>query len=170
MSCGPVSCWQHKILRCLGRTACSSEKGSLGRDMSSVGTLVGLLLALTWWAASALLEQSSSTSSSWCGLCQWPDWAPHWLGDRTLAPWAWSWSLQGHEPNSATSGTLGSSKRFFCHHWLACSNTLVCPWWSLEGLLAAAQNWPISYKKVLGKNPQLVSIFVCHEGSLSAFL
>ncbi len=129
--------------------AVSTRKGSLGRDMPSVGMLVGLLLALTRLAASALLELSSSTSSSWCGLCRWPDWAPHQLNARALAPWACSWSRQGHEPNSAASGTLGSSKRFFCRRWLACSDTLACPWWSLEGLLAAAQNWAISYQKVL---------------------
>ncbi len=41
-----------------------------------------------------------------------------------------------------------------------CSNTLACPWWSLEGLLAAAQNWPISYQKVLVKTPQLVGNLV----------
>ncbi len=95
------------------RNGCSYEKGSLGRDMPSIGTLVGLLLALTWWAASALLELSSSTLSSWRGLCRQTDLAPHRLGARALAPWACSWSLQGHEPNSTASGTLGSSKRFF---------------------------------------------------------
>ncbi len=136
----------------------------------SVGLLVGLLLASTRQAASALLELSSSTSSSWRGLCQWPDWSPHWLGDRALAPWACSWSLQSHEPNSAAGGSSGSLRRFFCRWWLVCSITLVCPWWSLEGMLAAAQNWLISYKKVLDKSPQLVGILVCHEGSLTAFL
>ncbi len=40
-------------------------------------------------------------------------------------------------------------KKIFCHQWLACSNTLACPWWSLEGLLTAAQNWPIYYQKIL---------------------
>ncbi len=136
-------------MRRLGRTAVPTWKGSLGKDIPSVGMLVGLLLASTWRAASALLEPSSSTSSSWCGLCQQPDWAPHWLCARAFAPWACSWSLQGHKPNSATSSTSGSSKRIFCCQWLACSDMLSCPWWSLEGLLAAAQNWPISYQKVL---------------------
>jgi hypothetical protein len=60
----PISRCQRKILRRLGGSACSFEKGSLGRDMPSVGMLVGLLLALTWQGASALLELSSSTSSS----------------------------------------------------------------------------------------------------------
>ncbi len=128
---------------------CSYEKGSLGRDMPSVGTLVGLLLALTWWAASALLELLSSTLSSWHGLCRRPDWAPFGLGTRALAPWACSWSLQGHKPDSATSSTFGSSKQFFCRQWLVCRDTLACPWWSLEGSLMAAQNRPISYQKVL---------------------
>jgi hypothetical protein len=133
------------------RNGCSYKKGSLGRDMPSIGMLVGLLLALTWRAASALLELSSSILSSWRGLCRRPDWAPHWLGAHALAPWACFWSLQGHEPNSAASGTSGSSKRIFCHWWSACSNMLASSWWSLEGSLAAAQNWPISYKKVLDK-------------------
>ncbi len=150
--------------------AYSFKKGSLGWDMPSAGMLVDLLLASTRQAASALLELSSSTSSSWCGLCQQPDWAPHRLGNCTLAPWACSWSLQGHEPNSSASSILGSLKRFFRRWWLACSNTLACPWWSLEGLLVATQNRPISYKKVLDKNPQLVGILVCHKGSLLAFL
>jgi hypothetical protein len=133
------------------RISCSYKKGSLERDMPSIRMLVGLLLALTWQAASALLKLSSSTSSSWRGLCQQPDWAPHQLGAQALATWACSWSLQGHDTNSATSGTLGSSERIFHWWWLACSNTLACLWWSLEGLLAAAQNWPIFYKKVLDK-------------------
>ncbi len=138
---------QQKKLRCLGGTAIPTRKGSLGKDIPGIGTLVGLLLASTWQAASALLEPSSSISSSWCGLCRWPDWAPHRLGACALAPWACSWSLQGHEPNSAASSTSGSLNRFFCCHWLACSNTLACPWWSLEGPLTAAQNRPISHQK-----------------------
>ncbi len=149
VSRGPISCSQQKKLRRLGRMAVPTRKGSLGKDIPSIGTLVGLLLASTWQAASALLEPSSSTLSSWCGLCRQPDWAPHWLGTRALAPRACSWSLQGHKPNSAASSTSGSSKRFFCRRWLVCSNTLSHPWWSLEGLLAAAQNWPISHQKVL---------------------
>jgi hypothetical protein len=152
VSCGSISrSSPKKFWERLSGMAVLTRKGSLGlgRDIPSVGTLVGLLLALTWQAASALLELSSSTSSSWRGLCQWPDGAPHQLGARALAPWACSWSLQGHEPNSAASGTLGSSKRIFLRRWLACSNTLACSWWSLEGLLAAAQNRPISYQKVL---------------------
>ncbi len=131
------------------QNGCSYEKGSLGGDMPSVGTLVGLLLASTWQAAYFLLELSSSTLYSWCGLCKWPDWAPHWLKARALAPCACSWSLQGHEPNSAASSTSGSSKRIFCRQWLACSDVLACSWWTLEGLLATAQNWSISYQKVL---------------------
>ncbi len=131
------------------RNGSSYEKGRFGKDIPSIGTLVGLLLALTRQAASALLELSSSTLSSWRGLCRRPDWAPHRLGARVLAPWACSWSLQGHKPNSAMRSTLGSSKRFFCLRWLVCSNTLACSWWSLEGLLVATQNWPISYQKVL---------------------
>jgi hypothetical protein len=131
------------------RNSFSYEKGSLGRDMPSVGTLVGLLLALTWQTASALLELSSPTSTRWCGLCWWPDWAPHWLGACALAPWDRSWSLQGHKPNCAASSTWGSPKQVFCHWWLACSDVLACSWWSLEGLLVAAQNRPISYQKVL---------------------
>ncbi len=150
VSRGSISCsFPRKFWERLSRTAALMRKGSLGRDMPSIGMLVGLLLALTWLAASVLLELSSSTSSSWRGLCQQPDWAPHRLGARVLTPWACSWSLQDHEPNSAASCTLGSSKRIFCHRWLACSNTLACPWWSLEGLLAATQNRPISYQKVL---------------------
>ncbi len=151
------------------RNGCSYEKGSLGGDMPSVGMLVGLLLALNWQAASALLELSSSISSSWCGLCWQPDWAPHQLGAHVLAPWACFWSLQGHKPDSAASGTLGSSKWFFCRQWLVCSNTLACPWWSLEGLLAAVQNWLSPTRRFLMKNPQLVVILVCLEGCLSAF-
>ncbi len=137
------------FLRCLGKMAIPTRKESLGKDIPSIGMLVGLLLALAWQAVSALLEPSTSTSSSWCGLCRQPDWAPHQLGARALAPRACSWSLQGHEPNSSASSTSGSLKRFFCHWWLACSDTLSHPWWSLEGSLAAAQNWPIFYQKVL---------------------
>ncbi len=127
VSCGPISCWQQNFLRRLAprQNGSSYKKGSLGRDMPSVGMLVGLLLARTRQAASALLELLSSTLSSWRGLCRQPDWAPHRLGARALTPRASSWSLQGHEPNSAMSGTSGSSKFFFAvddrHaaiHWL----------------------------------------------------
>ncbi len=93
-----------KIWVRLGRTAVPTRKARL----------VGLLLAWTRQAASALLELSSPTSTSWCGLYRQPDWAPCWLGAlRSQPPWDCSWSLQGNEPNSATSSTLGSSKRFF---------------------------------------------------------
>jgi hypothetical protein len=111
--------------------------------------LVGLLLAWTTQAASALLELSSPTLISWRGLCQQPDWVPRRLGARAHAPWDCSWSLQGHGPNSAASSTSGSSKRLFCCWWLVCSDVLACSWWSLEGLLVAAQNRPISYQKGL---------------------
>jgi hypothetical protein len=131
------------------QNSCSYEKGSLGKDILSVGMLVGLLLALTRQAASALLGLASLPSTSWCSLCRRLDWSPYRLGACMHVPGDRSWSLQGRVPNSATSSTLGSSKRFFCHQWLVCINVLACSWWSLEGLLTAAQNWPISYQKVL---------------------
>ncbi len=104
VSPGPISCSSpQKVWERLSGTAVPTRKARL----------VGLLLALTRRAASALLELSSPTSTSWGGLFQRPDWAPYWLGTRALAPWDWSWSLQNHGPNSTTSSTLGSSKRFF---------------------------------------------------------
>ncbi len=145
----PISCSSQKILRTSWRNGYSYVKGSLGKDIPSIGTLVGLLLGLTWWAASALLELASLPLTSWCGLCWWPDWSPYWLGARAHVPGDQSWSLQGRVPNFAASSTSGSLKRFFCHQWLVCSNVLTCSWWSLEGLLVATQNWPISYQKVL---------------------
>ncbi len=87
----------------LGRTAVPTRKAKL----------IGLLLALTRWAASALLELSSPISTSWRDIRRWPDWAPYWLCACVLATWDHSWSLQGHGPNSAAGSTLGSSKRFF---------------------------------------------------------
>jgi hypothetical protein len=135
----PFLACSQKNLRTSWWNGCSYKKNKAG----------WLAACLTRQAASALLELSSSTLSSWRGLCQGLDWAPHQLGARALAPWACSWSLQGHEPNSAASSTSGSSKRFFCHQWLVCSDVLACSWWTLEGLLAAAQNRPISYQKVL---------------------
>ncbi len=113
------------------QNGCSYKKGSLGRDMPSIGTLVSLLLALTWQAASALLGLSSLTSSCWHGLCQWLDWAPYQLGACTLAPWDRSWSLQGHKPNSAASSTSGSLNIFFAiYDWHAAMCWLVLggPW------------------------------------------
>ncbi len=95
------------------------------------GRLVGLLLALTRQAASALLKLSSPTLTSWCGLCQQPDWAPCWLSACALTPWDCSWSLQGHGPNSAASSTLGSSKRIFAiddWHAAECWLVLGGPW------------------------------------------
>jgi hypothetical protein len=65
ISCGSISrSFPQKILERLGGTAVLIIKGSPGRDMPSVGMLVGLMLASTRQAASALLELSSSTSSS----------------------------------------------------------------------------------------------------------
>ncbi len=61
-----MSCfsWSHfllvqKNLRTSQRDGCSYEKGSLGKDLPSIGMLVGLLLVLTWQAASALLGQEA---------------------------------------------------------------------------------------------------------------
>ncbi len=78
-------------------------------------------------------------------------WILNWCGLGALVGQK-SWSLWGRGPNSAASSILGSLIRIFCRQPSACNNTLACPWWSLEGLLAAAQNWPISYQKVLKKN------------------
>ncbi len=148
-----------KIFETPWQNGCSYKKGSLGRDTPSVGTLVGLLLASTRQAASALLELSSSTLSSWCGLYQWPDWAPHRLGARALAPWACSWSLLGHEPNSATSSTLGSSKRMFLPSMIdvqKCAGLLLVD----LGRLACGRTKPAN----------LLPEGSCKLGSLSAFL
>ncbi len=149
VSCSLISCLQRKKIGTPCRNGCSYEEGSLGKEMPSVGTLVGLLLATTRLAASALLEPSSSASSSWCGLCWRPDWDPYRLGTHALAPRVCSWSNQGRKPNSAASSTSGSSKMISHHWWLVYSNKLACLWGSLGGLLAAAQNRPISYQKVL---------------------
>ncbi len=154
----PFLACQKIIWERLGKTAVPTKKGSLGKDIPSIGTLVGLLLALTWQAASALLGLASLPLTSWRGLCRQSDWPPYWLCARTHIPGDCSWSIQGQWPNFAASSTSGSLKSFFYHQWLVCSNMLACPWWSLEGLLMAAQNWPISYQKVLEKPPQLVSI------------
>ncbi len=53
----------HKILRTSHWNGCSYKKGSLGRDIPRIGTLVGLLLAMTWQAASALLGLASPSST-----------------------------------------------------------------------------------------------------------
>jgi hypothetical protein len=134
-------------------------KGNLGKDIPSIGMLVGLLLASTWWAASALLEPSSSTSSSWCGLCPRPDWAPHWLGACTLAPRACSWTLQGHEPNYAASSTSGSSKKIFLPSMIGVQQYTVLSLVVL-GRLAHGRT----------KLANLPSEGSCELGSLSAFL
>jgi hypothetical protein len=103
-SLGSISrSFPQKIWERLGGTAIHTRKARL----------VGLLLALTRRAASALLELSSPTSTSWPGLCRWPDWAPCQLGACVLPPWDCSWSLQGHGPNSAASSTRGPRKDFF---------------------------------------------------------
>jgi hypothetical protein len=103
-----------KILRTPRRNGCSYEKGSLGKDIPSIGTLVGLSLALTWKAASALLGLTSFLLINRHGLCRWPDWAPYRLSARAHAPGDQSWCFQGRVPNSAASSTLGSLKRFSC--------------------------------------------------------
>jgi hypothetical protein len=80
VSCGLISPLSQNILRTSRQNGYSYKKGSLGRDIPSVGTLVGLLLAMTWGAASAMLELASPSSTSWCGLRWWSDWAPYPLG------------------------------------------------------------------------------------------
>jgi hypothetical protein len=107
------------------------ERQSWRKNIPRIGMLVGLLLAITWQAASALVGLASLPSTSWCGLCWPPDWSPYWLGAHAHVPGDHSWSLQGRVPNSTASSTLGSLKRFFCHWWSVCSNALACPWWSL---------------------------------------
>ncbi len=105
---GPISCLSQKNPRTPQRNDCSNKKGSLRKDIPSVGTLVGLLVAVTWQAASALLGLASLPSTSWCGLCQRPAWSPYWLGACACVPGNQSWSLQGRGPNSAASSTSGS--------------------------------------------------------------
>ncbi len=138
-----------KIWESLSRTAVPTRKARL----------VGLLLALTRWAASALLELSSSTSTSWGGLCRQPDWAPYWHGTRSLVPGDLSWSLQGHKLNSATSSTLGSSIFFAINDWRAAIRWLVLggPWKACLGLHKIGQS---TTRRFLKKTPQLVGILV----------
>ncbi len=133
-------------------------------------SLAGLLLALTRQAASALLELSSSTLSSWRSLRWQPDWAPHWLGARALAPLACSWSLQGHKPNSAASSTSGSLKSVFaindCHaeiRWLVLGGR----WKACSRPHKIGQFPTRRFSKTL---PLLVGVLACLEGSLLAFL
>ncbi len=141
------------------RNGCSYKKGSIRRDIPSVGTLVGLLLVLTWWAASALLGLASLTSTSWCGLRWQSDWAPYRLGTRASVPGDRSWSLQGRGPNSAARSTLGSLKRFFAiDDWRA----VIC-WLVFGGLWKACSRL---HKIVQSPNRR----FLLQLHSLSAFL
>jgi hypothetical protein len=143
------------------------EKSWEGR--AKLGTLVGLLLATTRLAASAMLELSSPASSSWCGLCRQPDCDPHWLGTHALAPRVCSWDDQGRKPNSAASSAWGSLKKKLRRQWLACSNDRWLVFGSQEGLLAATKKWPIPHQKVLEKW-QLVGILVLEGCSLAVVL
>ncbi len=113
------------------RNGCSYEKGSLGRVMPSIRTLVGLLLALTWQAASALLELPSSTSSSWRGLCWQPDWAPRRLSTRAFHHGLALGVFRITSPTPLQVALQGPRKEFFAindqHaaiYWLV----LGCPW------------------------------------------
>jgi hypothetical protein len=137
--------------------------------MPSVGTLVSLLLPLTWQAASALLELSSSTLSSRRGLCRQSDWVPHRLGACALAPWACFWSFQGLAPNSAASSTSGSSKRFFAvNDWRAAIRWPVLggPWKARWRPHKIGQSPTRRFSQI----SQLVGILACLEGSLLEFL
>ncbi len=94
---------------------------------AQLGTLVGLLLAMTGLAASAMLELTSSALSGRFGICRPPDCDPHRLGAHALAPRVRSWGDQGRKPNSAASSTWESSKKKFHRWWSVCSNdTLAC--------------------------------------------
>ncbi len=155
VSRGPISCSSPpKFWERLGGMAVPTRKARLA----------GLLRASTRQAASALLELSSSTLSSWQGLCQQPDWAPHRLGARTLVPCACSWSLQGHEPNSTASSTSGSSKDFFAINdrpddWRAAMCWLVLggPW---KACLWSHKTGQSPTRRVIEKTPQLVGVLV----------
>ncbi len=167
VSCGPISRLSQKNLRTPCWNGFSYKKGSLGKDILCVGMLVGLLLALIWWAASALLGLASLPSTSWCGLCQWPDWSPYQLSARAHVPWDCSWSLQGHEPDSATSSTSGSLKRIFAvHDWRGAMCWLVLggPWKACSQLHKIGQSPTRRFSR---KNPQLVGILVCLEAVIS---
>ncbi len=94
----------------------------LWEQRAQLGTLVGLLLATTGLAASAMLELTSSASSGRFGICQQLDCNPHRLGAHVLVPWVCSWGDQGRKPDSAVSSTWGSLKKKLRRQWLACSN------------------------------------------------
>ncbi len=72
--------------------------------------LVGLLLPLIRQAASALLELSSPTLTSWRGFCRQPDWAPCWLGTRALAPWDLLWVFRVTVPTPPQVALWGPRK------------------------------------------------------------
>ncbi len=56
---------------------------------------------------------------------------------------------------------FGVFDKIFHRWWSGSSNALACPWRSLEGLLTATQNWPISYQKCSWKKSgQLVGVLV----------
>ncbi len=141
---------QKLFWECLGGMAVPTRKARL----------VGLLLALTRQTASALLELSSPTSTSWRGLCWQPDWASYWLSAHALAPWDCTWSLHGHGLNFAASSTLGSSKRSFSvNDWRAAIPWLVLggPWKACLRLHKIGRS---PTRRFLKKTPQLVGILV----------
>ncbi len=105
------------------QNGCSYARGSLARDIPSIGDS-------TWQAAFTLLAPASIPSTLWCRLCWQPDWAPFWLGACTCAP-DHSWSIQTCRSNFTASCTPGSLGGISLNDRRV-AMTLTCPWWSLE--------------------------------------
>ncbi len=175
VSCGPISCLSWKILRTSWQNGCSYKNGSLGKDVPSVGTLVGLFLALTWQAASALLGLASLPLTSWSGLSQWSDWPPYWLGALVRIPGDCSWRCQVVGPTPLQVALQGPWNNFFpINDWRATIRWLVLggPWKACLWLQNTGQS---PTRRFLKKMPQLVGIlgetaFLNQLFSMQAFL
>ncbi len=133
--CGPIFCVSRNFWEDSDWMAVPLQRGSLIRDIPSIGDS-------GWLAAFALLVPASLPLSSWHCLSQQPDWALSWLGTYAHVPWNRSWSVRG--PNSAASSTLGSFWGISRHQWAACSNDAnvalvvlwrLCTWPRRIGLL-----------------------------------
>jgi hypothetical protein len=101
VSCGSIFCVTRNLWEGSNRTDVPLQKGSLTRDIPSIGDS-------EWLAAVALLVPPSYPSSSWGGLTQQPYWALFWLGAHVRAPGNSSWSIQTCGLNSSGSCTSGS--------------------------------------------------------------
>ncbi len=170
VSCGPISCWQRKFLRRLGGMAVPTRKAVLEETCLALGCWLACCLP---WLGELLLP-CEGYQAQYCPA----DVAS--ADNQTGLPIGLALARSHHRlalgvfrvtrPTPLRVAPWGPQKEFFTANdrraairWIILGD----PWkaCSLPHKIGQSPTW-----RFLTKNPQLVDILVCLEGSLSAFL